>query len=184
MLVLIFLSKIALERWYTLDTSHGGEKSIPEQLLFHGTLVSSSWYLNHILYNILHTILNKTQSQVAPISSRPILQYNIQYPIPYHTIPSHVDSYHTILFRSISDQLSTNTTVVVSYGRIETRVKLPSAQGLWPSIWMLPQDSPYGGWASSGAIDILQARNHVARVHGWAFFVSDLFSLHLLTGHV
>lgn len=68
--------------------------------------------------------------------------------------------------RNTSLQLSTNTTVVVSYGRIETRVKLPKGQGLWPSIWMLPHDSPYGGWASGGSINILHARNEMSRAHG------------------
>lgn len=62
--------------------------------------------------------------------------------------------------------MSTDSTVVIKYGRIETRVKLPRAQGLWPSIWLLPQDSPYGGWASGGAINLLQARNLMDRVHG------------------
>eukprot|EP00752_Nemacystus_decipiens_P012339 g10939.t1 len=69
-----------------------------------------------------------------------------------------------------SAKLSTNATVVVSYGRIETRVKLPKAQGLWPSIWMLPQNSPYGGWASGGAINILEARNEMSRAHGQLHF--------------
>ncbi|CAN0213271.1 unnamed protein product, partial [Ectocarpus fasciculatus] len=63
-------------------------------------------------------------------------------------------------------QLSTDTTVSMTYGRIEVRAKLPKAQGLWPSIWMLPQDSPYGGWASGGAINILEARNEMSRAHG------------------
>ncbi|CAM9849928.1 unnamed protein product [Choristocarpus tenellus] len=58
----------------------------------------------------------------------------------------------------------------MTYGRVEVRAKLPKGQGLWPSIWMLPVDSPYGGWASSGAIDILQARNLMSRVHGQLVF--------------
>ncbi|MGL4550149.1 MAG: glycoside hydrolase family 16 protein [Gemmataceae bacterium] len=45
-----------------------------------------------------------------------------------------------------------------TYGRIEVRAKLPTGQGVWPAIWMLPQDEKYGGWASSGEIDILEAR--------------------------
>jgi beta-glucanase (GH16 family) len=44
------------------------------------------------------------------------------------------------------------------YGRFEIRAKLPTGQGIWPAIWMLPQDEKYGGWASSGEIDILEAR--------------------------
>jgi beta-glucanase (GH16 family) len=45
------------------------------------------------------------------------------------------------------------------YGRIEVRAELPSGQGLWPAIWMLPTDSVYGTWARSGEIDITEAIN-------------------------
>lgn len=44
------------------------------------------------------------------------------------------------------------------YGRIEVRSKLPTGQGIWPAIWMLPTDDKYGGWASSGEIDIMEYR--------------------------
>ncbi|WP_416307546.1 di-heme oxidoredictase family protein [Neptunicella sp. SCSIO 80796] len=45
------------------------------------------------------------------------------------------------------------------YGRFEIRAKLPSGQGTWPAIWMLPTDYVYGGWAASGEIDIMEAVN-------------------------
>lgn len=45
------------------------------------------------------------------------------------------------------------------YGRFEIRAKLPFGQGTWPAIWMLPTDWVYGGWASSGEIDIMEAVN-------------------------
>lgn len=44
------------------------------------------------------------------------------------------------------------------YGRFEVRAKMPSGQGIWPAVWMLPSQSPYGGWASSGEIDIIESR--------------------------
>jgi len=44
------------------------------------------------------------------------------------------------------------------YGRFEIRAKLPTGKGVWPALWMLPQDDKYGTWASSGEIDILEAR--------------------------
>ncbi len=44
------------------------------------------------------------------------------------------------------------------YGRIEVRAKLPRGAGVWPAIWMLPTKSPYGTWASSGEIDIMEMR--------------------------
>jgi len=45
------------------------------------------------------------------------------------------------------------------YGRFEIRAKLPSGQGTWPAIWMLPTDWEFGGWAMSGEIDIMEAVN-------------------------
>lgn len=44
------------------------------------------------------------------------------------------------------------------YGRIDVRAKLPSGQGIWPAIWMLPTEDRYGGWALSGEIDIMEMR--------------------------
>jgi beta-glucanase (GH16 family) len=52
-------------------------------------------------------------------------------------------------------------------GRFEIRAKLPCGQGIWPAIWMLPTDWEYGGWPSSGEIDIMELVGHEpARVHG------------------
>lgn len=53
------------------------------------------------------------------------------------------------------------------YGRIEIKAKLPVGQGIWPAIWMLPQDETYGTWAASGEIDILEAKGHEPnKIHG------------------
>ena len=42
------------------------------------------------------------------------------------------------------------------YGRMEIKAKLPDGRGMWPAIWMLPTDWEYGGWPSSGEIDIME----------------------------
>ncbi len=52
------------------------------------------------------------------------------------------------------------------YGRIEASIKLPSTSGVWPAFWMLPTDSPYGGWASSGEIDIVESVNTATTIYG------------------
>lgn len=44
------------------------------------------------------------------------------------------------------------------YGRYEFRAKLPTGRGIWPALWMMPQDDKYGPWAASGEIDITEAR--------------------------
>ncbi len=52
------------------------------------------------------------------------------------------------------------------YGRFEARMKIPSTSGVWPAFWMLPTDSPYGGWASSGEIDIMESVNIADSIFG------------------
>lgn len=47
------------------------------------------------------------------------------------------------------------------YGRIDIRAKLPEGQGIWPALWMLPQDNVYGGWPNSGEIDIMEMVGHL-----------------------
>ena len=42
------------------------------------------------------------------------------------------------------------------YGRMEIRAKLPAGTGMWPAIWMLPTQWKYGGWPTSGEIDIME----------------------------
>ncbi len=44
------------------------------------------------------------------------------------------------------------------YGRFEFRARLPVGRGLWPALWLLPQDNRYGSWAASGEIDVMEAR--------------------------
>ena len=58
-----------------------------------------------------------------------------------------------------SARINTEDRFAFRYGRIEASIKLPSGQGLWPAFWMLAQDSPYGTWAASGEIDIVEAVN-------------------------
>lgn len=58
-----------------------------------------------------------------------------------------------------SARLTTRGLASWRYGRFEIRAQLPGHQGSWPAIWMLPEDSVYGGWAASGEIDIMEAVN-------------------------
>ncbi len=44
------------------------------------------------------------------------------------------------------------------YGKFEFRAKLPTGKGVWPALWMLPQEEKYGTWPSSGEIDVMEAR--------------------------
>ncbi|MBT2679986.1 carbohydrate binding domain-containing protein [Bacillus sp. ISL-35] len=56
-----------------------------------------------------------------------------------------------------SAKLKTKGLFSKKYGRYEIKAKLPTGKGLWPAIWMLPEDDKYGAWAASGEIDIMEA---------------------------
>lgn len=56
-----------------------------------------------------------------------------------------------------SAKLKTKGLFSKKYGRYEIKAKLPVGKGLWPAIWMLPEEDKYGTWAASGEIDIMEA---------------------------
>lgn len=43
-----------------------------------------------------------------------------------------------------------------TYGRVETRAKMPEGVGTWPAIWMLGADIDTNPWPGAGEIDILE----------------------------
>ncbi len=69
-----------------------------------------------------------------------------------------------------SARIRTRNLAEFTYGRMEGRIKLPSTTGIWPAFWMLPTNSPYGGWAASGEIDIMESTNIADTVHGTIHF--------------
>ena len=62
-------------------------------------------------------------------------------------------------FRYTSARIHTRDRFAFKYGRIEASMRLPGGQGIWPAFWMLSQNSPYGSWAATGEIDIMEAVN-------------------------
>ncbi len=51
------------------------------------------------------------------------------------------------------------------YGKIEIRARKECAQGAWPALWMMPEESVYGGWPHSGEIDIMEHLNFDNNIH-------------------
>lgn len=48
-----------------------------------------------------------------------------------------------------------------TYGKVVVSAKVPEGQGLWPAIWMMPEDeSYYGQWPKCGEIDIMEVLGH------------------------
>jgi hypothetical protein len=58
--------------------------------------------------------------------------------------------------RWTSARLNTQFREDWTYGYFEIRAKLPAGRGTWPAIWMMPTNETYGGWPSSGEIDIME----------------------------
>jgi beta-glucanase (GH16 family) len=60
-----------------------------------------------------------------------------------------------------SGKINTKDHLSFQYGRVDIRAKLPTGNGVWPALWMLPEDSVYGAWAASGEIDIMEAKGRL-----------------------
>lgn len=60
-----------------------------------------------------------------------------------------------------SGKLISKNKFSVKYGRVDFRAKLPTGTGIWPAMWMMPNDDRYGTWASSGEIDIFEGRGRI-----------------------
>ena len=54
--------------------------------------------------------------------------------------------------------------------RIEARIQLTPGVGLWPAFWLLPQDSKYGGWPTSGELDIMETHSAMTNLNGTIHF--------------
>jgi beta-glucanase (GH16 family) len=59
-----------------------------------------------------------------------------------------------------STRMTTKGKKYFKYGRIDIRAKLPVGQGVWPALWMMPEENKFGGWPSSGEIDIMEMLGH------------------------
>jgi beta-glucanase (GH16 family) len=65
-----------------------------------------------------------------------------------------------------SARIKTQDKVMVRYGYIEARIKVPDlANGLWPAFWTLGNNFAEVGWPASGELDIMEM--------GWRDAVSD-----------
>ena len=68
------------------------------------------------------------------------------------------------------------------YGRFEARIKMPKGKGVWPAFWLMPQDSVYGGWASSGELDIVEVIGDKANTNWGTIHYGDKWPKNVHTG--
>ena len=55
-----------------------------------------------------------------------------------------------------SARLNTKGLEQLSSGRVEARMRLPAAAGLWPAFWLLGADISTTGWPACGEIDVME----------------------------
>lgn len=65
-----------------------------------------------------------------------------------------------------SGRIKSSGLYYTTYGRIEWRAQLPWGTGFWPALWMLPENSPYGGWPNSGEIDVMENNGAISNQEG------------------
>lgn len=67
--------------------------------------------------------------------------------------------------RYVSGWVWSKNNMSFGYGTITARIKMPSGQGLWPSVWLMGADSDTVGWPQSGEIDIVELPSSTTAVH-------------------
>jgi beta-glucanase (GH16 family) len=65
------------------------------------------------------------------------------------------------------------------YGRFEFRAKFPQGKGYWPALWLMPNDSLYGGWPSCGEIDVVENKGDYPAVVQGTIHYADAQGVHL-----
>jgi beta-glucanase (GH16 family) len=85
-------------------------------------------------------------------------------------------------FHYTSARMKTQGLFAKKYGRFEFRARLPAGQGFWPAIWLMPEDSRYGGWPNSGEIDIVENRGSEPGQEGGTIHFSGPNRRHIYRG--
>jgi beta-glucanase (GH16 family) len=81
-----------------------------------------------------------------------------------------------------SAKLKTKGLFSKKYGKFEARMKLPEGQGFWPAFWMMPEDSVYGNWPTSGEIDIMEAAGRDTGTIGGTIHYGEEYPNNTYTG--
>lgn len=69
-------------------------------------------------------------------------------------------NWENILNPIMSSAMRTPLSFSFTYGRVESRAKMPAGDWIWPAIWMMPVRETYGNWPTSGEIDIVESRGN------------------------
>jgi beta-glucanase (GH16 family) len=69
-------------------------------------------------------------------------------------------------FNYTSARMNTSGKFLITYGKIEARIKLPMGAGLWPAFWMLGADISTVSWPNCGETDIMEHVNADSLIYG------------------
>jgi beta-glucanase (GH16 family) len=56
-----------------------------------------------------------------------------------------------------SARINTQNLFSQTYGLFQFTARLPAGTDLWPAFWMMPKNNTYGGWPTSGEIDVMES---------------------------
>jgi beta-glucanase (GH16 family) len=59
-----------------------------------------------------------------------------------------------------SGRVKTDAKQSFKFGRIDIRAISPAGRGIWPALFMMPQNNVYGTWPNSGEIDLMEVKGH------------------------
>lgn len=66
-----------------------------------------------------------------------------------------------------STRIKTQGKKFFKFGRVDIRAILPKGMGIWPALWLLPQNNTFGNWPTSGEIDMMEHKGgEASRVLG------------------
>jgi len=87
--------------------------------------------------------------------------------VPVGSDPVYGNSSATYDFTSA--RVTTSDRFEFTYGRVEARIKIQTAPGLWQAFWLLGSNSsPYGTWPQKGEIDIMETYSPGSQIVGGA----------------
>jgi beta-glucanase (GH16 family) len=80
-----------------------------------------------------------------------------------------------------SAEMDTRGLFSFQYGRLEARIQVPEAQGLWPAFWLLGNNVDTVAWPGCGEMDVMERINaagspdwNQGSIHGTGFTGSNL----------
>ena len=56
-----------------------------------------------------------------------------------------------------SARITTQNLFSQTYGLFQFTARLPAGTDLWPAFWMMPKNNTYGGWPTSGELDVMES---------------------------